>query len=105
MVPRMGQWRHAATNKVTTQTNKEDKTVNKFANRSGVIPNKLSLTLSLSLSLSLSLARARARTRSLSFYLSMKNFIIFFVCKFWEFLPIFSHFKELKGGSKGGALV
>jgi hypothetical protein len=36
----------------------------------------------------------------------IKNFIIF-LCKFWEFLPIFSQkiFKELQGGSKGGALV
>jgi hypothetical protein len=33
----------------------------------------------------------------------MKNFIIF-LGKFWEFLPIFSHFKELKGGVRAPPL-
>ncbi len=28
-----------------------------------------------------------------------------FLSKFWELLPIFSHLRSLKGGSKGGALV
>ena len=37
----------------------------------------------------------------------MENFIILFLCKFWEFLPIFHIliFKAFKGGSKVGALV
>ena len=33
----------------------------------------------------------------------MKNFI-FFLCKFWKFLPIFFTFKELKGGVRAEPL-